>query len=463
MNEKKASNKTGNIGAILGIVGLLFSCVVLGLIPAIIGLIFSVKGLKKQEMKHGTSFIGLTTSLIAILISAIVIISYTMFFINPDFFREDVMDSEKIEQTESKASDTTAEFPDSEKLQTEKKEDSEEKADNYETNSTEIGWGAGNERENIGDTKINGGDVKDAATVYSLPYLKTYMEEHGIKYYGEKVYDEIEKWMMKNPDVKNIKIESGGAFKEDFYSLTNENTSYFYIGELKENKLNGFGILFEGVQAEIYERSGTTEQYLAIQNGWNSNVYHMLYAGNFKDGRYDGNGILFVPCLGEYEDYSLVFNDIVISDAMYDSCGQDLQTVVYSAAEAVKYCGAFKDGKYDGKGQKIMYTNSIIGGEELNEYLGRESADIFMVMTGEYKDGKMNGNIQEYLNGFLLYDGEIKNDMYDGKGTLYYNESDQVKYRGKFKDNLYDGKGTLYDESGEVIYNGKWKNGDYAN
>ena len=75
----------------------------------------------------------------------------------------------------------------------------------------------------------------------------------------------------------------------------------------------------------------------------------------------------------------------------------------------------------------------------------------------------MNGNIQEYLNGFLLYDGEIKNDMYDGKGTLYYNESDQVKYRGKFKDNLYDGKGTLYDESGEVIYNGKWKNGDYAN
>ena len=52
MNEKKASNKTGNIGAILGIVGLLFSCVVLGLIPAIIGLIFSVKGLKKQEMKH---------------------------------------------------------------------------------------------------------------------------------------------------------------------------------------------------------------------------------------------------------------------------------------------------------------------------------------------------------------------------------------------------------------------------
>ena len=55
----------------------------------------------------------------------------------------------------------------------------------------------------------------------------------------------------------------------------------------------------------------------------------------------------------------------------------------------------------------------------------------------------------------------MKRDVLTGNlKTYYYNG--QVKYKGKVKNNSYNGKGTLYDESGNVIYSGKWKNGNYA-
>lgn len=40
--------------------------------------------------------------------------------------------------------------------------------------------------------------------------------------------------------------------------------------------------------------------------------------------------------------------------------------------------------------------------------------------------------------------------------------SDQIKYEGHFRKGKYDGKGVMYDENGKIIYDGKWKNGDYA-
>ena len=50
----------------------------------------------------------------------------------------------------------------------------------------------------------------------------------------------------------------------------------------------------------------------------------------------------------------------------------------------------------------------------------------------------------------------------DGKGTIYFEDSKQIRYKGGWKKGQYDGKGTLYDENGEVQYKGKWDNGDYA-
>ncbi|NSK19486.1 hypothetical protein G5A68_04490 [Dorea formicigenerans] len=56
----------------------------------------------------------------------------------------------------------------------------------------------------------------------------------------------------------------------------------------------------------------------------------------------------------------------------------------------------------------------------------------------------------------------MKNDQMDGKGILYFPDSTQVQYDGHWNSGKYDGKGTLYDENGNEVYKGKWDNGDYA-
>ena len=67
-----------------------------------------------------------------------------------------------------------------------------------------------------------------------------------------------------------------------------------------------------------------------------------------------------------------------------------------------------------------------------------------------------------YSNKYLLYEGEVKDGKMNGDGTEYYPSSDQIKYEGHFRKGKYDGKGIMYDENGKIVYDGKWKNGDYA-
>lgn len=45
-------------------------------------------------------------------------------------------------------------------------------------------------------------------------------------------------------------------------------------------------------------------------------------------------------------------------------------------------------------------------------------------------------------------------------GSLYYPEG-QLQYQGQFRNDQYDGKGILYRTDGSVEHAGKWKDGDY--
>ena len=54
------------------------------------------------------------------------------------------------------------------------------------------------------------------------------------------------------------------------------------------------------------------------------------------------------------------------------------------------------------------------------------------------------------------YEGDIKNNKKDGKGTIFYKNGD--KFEGEFKDDKQDGKGIFYFNNGDR-YEGIWKNG----
>ena len=60
-----------------------------------------------------------------------------------------------------------------------------------------------------------------------------------------------------------------------------------------------------------------------------------------------------------------------------------------------------------------------------------------------------------YFNDGSKYEGEYKNDYWDGKGTFYWKNGD--KYEGEWKNNEKYGKGIMYYNNGNR-FEGEWKN-----
>ena len=77
---------------------------------------------------------------------------------------------------------------------------------------------------------------------------------------------------------------------------------------------------------------------------------------------------------------------------------------------------------------------------------------------GEFKNGLREGKgTMNYNNGFI-YEGDWKNDRREGKGLLY-KEKDKLKkerYEGEFKNGKIEGKGISYYSNGDK-YEGEYK------
>lgn len=72
----------GIVSLILGIIGILISCIIIGAIPCIIGLIVGVTGLFQRDRKHTLCIAGISTSvagmLLTIVMAAVLILSADM-------------------------------------------------------------------------------------------------------------------------------------------------------------------------------------------------------------------------------------------------------------------------------------------------------------------------------------------------------------------------------------------------
>lgn len=232
-----------------------------------------------------------------------------------------------------------------------------------------------------------------------------------------------------------------------YYYITSDTTSqYYYVGKTKDNRPNGFGMIFG-----ISTGSGT----YALADG-----FMIHYIGNFKNGTYDGFGALFSA--DEY-DLSSTIDDIVQSGEI--TSNDVLEDVIEYLFNYVSYEGNFKDGKKSGKGNEFSFPNAAIGlSFDVNNapIEGYRYYNIYPDVTmGEYKNDELNGDVKEYWHNYLWYSGEMVAGEEDGKGSWYYNNG-QIMYNGELKKGKQNGTGSYYDESGNLIYSGEWKNGDYA-
>lgn len=177
-----------------------------------------------------------------------------------------------------------------------------------------------------------------------------------------------------------------------------ENGNLIYYGDINNHKKEGFGIQF-GASSEI------------------------IYSGNFKNDKYNGEGTLYFPeggmVQGSFE------NGKVCGFAVeFDSDGCKI------------YEGEFENNIYNGKGCKYLKTGAYY--------------------EGKFENGSPVGELIGYdSNGMMTYKGNIVNDRYNGKGIYYFNN--QVVYEGEFKNNLYNGLGKEYQDDG-FSYEGEFKN-----
>lgn len=198
--------------------------------------------------------------------------------------------------------------------------------------------------------------------------------------------------------------ESTGLFSDvPSYKRTVEETGDYYVGSVNaDNEPEGLGLLLK--YNENYDMVG------------------VKYVGYFKEGKFDGYGLK--------------------SEALDEAFGYGSEYL-----EGIGfYEGYFKEGKKCGKGM------------EFHQMLN--APDQYYAAIGDFDDDTWNGNIKEYQSGKLLYIGETKDGVYDGKGIQYDSQTGQIIYDGEFNNSKYDGKGTLYDENGDVVYEGEFQAGD---
>lgn len=315
--------------------------------------------------------------------------------------------------------------------------------ENYTDNMTEEYYDSSNNTESISLTQ--------EAQVMEMLYFHKFYTDIGTV----SIHNFLERYVALNymaliASDKSV-FDSGcwidyqnNLIGNDYYHATVSPSMYYYVGQLKDNRPHGFGAIM-GV-SEYGTMEGKTVFY---------------YVGNFKDGMKDGFGINFNVYQHDVE-YDV---NLALESGLVSSENKDLLT--HYLVNNVEYEGYWKENKRDGKGNSY-YLLTLDGSYLFLWDLFEVPADGYIygivypnVIKGEYENDKLSGNVKEYASNSLIYKGEMKNGMHNGKGETYYGNG-QVEYKGEFKNDEWHGYGTYYAQDGSIIYSGEWDYGDYA-
>ena len=199
-----------------------------------------------------------------------------------------------------------------------------------------------------------------------------------------------------------------------------------------------------------------------------------VYEGSFREGLRHGIGTL------KHEPSSYCYQGGWAYDKKNGKCIETINgekfegfykngvregkcTILYSNKD--KFVGNLLDGKKDGYGEQFYSkTNTIYKGEFKNnlfEGKGEIISDNGYSFKGEFLGGLRHGDkCIETKKGFKKYEGQFKRDKMNGKGIFewYSGESKGDIYNGDFKDDLFDGFGTYHYNDGS-IYIGEYLHG----
>lgn len=363
--------------------------------------------------------------------------------------------------------------------------------------------------------------------------LKLMVQNDGVSALGA---DDVGNYILKGDfDLKQKVIK----FSKRYYGQN----SHIYYGKVKlmDNRMIIDGIWHVSGQTDrkfrLVGRFGTQEKMMScflnddqdidyeVQLSETVKYYSeitgkMIYNGEMAEGQMTGWGTMFADdgeskvAVGQFTDgkpdgdFVKVYNAahvLVFKGMMVNGEKGTMGTIYYEASEKLmykgelnssgvpqgfgrefyetgqkKYCGCFVEGKFNGDGElwddkgRSIFQGAFDG--DLNgPWTGHANfyakidpedpaSEEFLLYEGELLDGKYHGRgYLHYSNGAVEFFGDFAAGLKSGKGQLYNKESKLI-YDGEFFEDRKEGEnGILYDHegSGQVIYCGSWKENKY--
>ena len=219
---------------------------------------------------------------------------------------------------------------------------------------------------------------------------------------GKKMVKAVEEVLNASPNdfhmlkkgVDLLGVFSDAAMFEETFD--NSECDYYYVGDIKDSKPHGYGVITTGYDVE--EMS-------------------ILYIGEFKNGKVD-------------DCYGMKLENYIEGPAI-----QYEGKIAYLSRESDLWAVP-ADGK-----RKDTYNFDLL----------RWNYDVDYTSMGL--------SITNVARCVPYYVGEIKDGNYSGEGVLYY-QTGIVCYEGEFKNGQFHGKGKLYTEEGKILKEGNFKNGE---
>ncbi len=169
-----------------------------------------------------------------------------------------------------------------------------------------------------------------------------------------------------------------------------------------------------------------------------------VYVGEWKDGRFHGQGTFTMDDGGKYIGG--------FKDGNFH--GQAISTMF-----GRKFVGEYIGSKKHGQGTMTMADGSQYVGEFRNDEFHGQGSYTWASGTqyeGEWKDGTMEGQATKTLPNGNQYVGQFKDNNFNGQGT--YTWADGAQYVGEFKDSEPHGYGTHTTPNG-IKQMGVFENG----
>ena len=270
---------------------------------------------------------------------------------------------------------------------------------------------------------------------------------------------EEEKFNENLKEIKELSLKLKEPLKEPFNKLYHNKEANIlkYQGELKDYKYEGRGILYEYSGKIEYKGFFKNNEY----NGFGNEYYYyngkLKYEGYFLNGKRHGKGILYY-----YSSDAIYFNGI------FDKSNY-IEGIIYEPNGNKIYQGTFINNiPKEGKNIKLynIYRNLVYQGDLVNgQYEGKgtlyketSNSNYYLFYEGDFKNNNFEGNGKMfYHNKIIFYDGQFKNNMISGEGIQFY-KNKNIKIKGKFENNKCI-SGEYYSPDGTKIYEGSFLNG----